>query len=67
MSHIATPSKLRGAALTTPLLDPDDPAEADDSIREYVRSRVWVTDSQRKRCTYVTRDEQPADALIRRF
>lgn len=22
--------------------------------------RVWVTPSDRKRCTYVTRDEQPA-------
>jgi hypothetical protein len=25
--------------------------------------RVWVTPSDRKRCTYVTRDEQPVAAI----
>jgi hypothetical protein len=25
--------------------------------------RVWVTPSDRKRCTYVTRDEQPVAAV----
>ena len=41
---------------------------SDDELRELVESppqldsqhRVWVTPSDRKRCTYVTRDEQPA-------
>lgn len=28
--------------------------------------RVWVTPSDRKRCTYVTRDEQPAVAVAGR-
>jgi hypothetical protein len=40
---------------------------SDDDLRELVGSppqldslhRVWVTPSDRKRCTYVTRDEQP--------
>jgi hypothetical protein len=40
---------------------------ADDELREHVESptqldsvhRVWVTPSERRRCTYVTRDEQP--------
>jgi hypothetical protein len=26
--------------------------------------RVWVTPDERKRCTYVTRDEQPVAASI---
>jgi hypothetical protein len=41
---------------------------SDDDLRELVepprqldsRHRVWVTPSDRRRCTYVTRDEQPA-------
>ena len=41
---------------------------ADDELRELVESRpqldslhrIWVTPSDRKRCTYVTREEQPA-------
>ena len=41
---------------------------SDDELRELMESppqlhslhRVWVTPSDRKRCTYVTRDEQPA-------
>jgi hypothetical protein len=40
---------------------------SDDELRELMESppqldslhRVWVTPSDRKRCTYVTRDEQP--------
>jgi hypothetical protein len=40
---------------------------ADDELRELMEARpqldslhrVWVTPSDRKRCTYVTRDEQP--------
>ena len=40
---------------------------ADDELRQLADSlpqldslhRVWVTPSDRKRCTYVTRDEQP--------
>jgi hypothetical protein len=40
---------------------------SEDELRELVESpsqldslhRVWVTPSDRKRCTYVTRDEQP--------
>ncbi|HET6663078.1 MAG TPA: hypothetical protein VFG94_02415 [Acidimicrobiales bacterium] len=40
---------------------------SDDDLREIVELppqldslyRVWVTPSDRKRCTYVTRDEQP--------
>ena len=42
---------------------------SDDELRELMESppqpqldslhRVWVTPSERKRCTYVTRDEQP--------
>jgi hypothetical protein len=39
----------------------------DDELREHVEPptqldsvhRVWVTPSERRRCTYVTRDEQP--------
>jgi hypothetical protein len=42
---------------------------ADEEILELVESppqldslhRVWVTPSDRRRCTYVTRDEQPVD------
>jgi hypothetical protein len=50
----------------------------DDELRELIESppqldslhRVWVTPSDRKRCTYVTRDEQPVadnhhDKLLR--
>jgi len=41
---------------------------SDDDLRELVESprqldslhRVWVTPSDRRRCTYVTRDEEPA-------
>ena len=41
---------------------------SDDDLRELVEPprqldslhRVWVTASDRRRCTYVTRDEQPA-------
>jgi hypothetical protein len=40
---------------------------SEDELRELMESppqldslhRVWVTASDRKRCTYVTRDEQP--------
>jgi hypothetical protein len=40
---------------------------SDNELRELMESppqldslhRVWVTPSDRKRCTYVTRDEQP--------
>jgi hypothetical protein len=45
----------------------EEHVEVEDSIRQYVRSRVWVSDEQRKRCTYVARDALPADAIIRRF
>jgi hypothetical protein len=41
---------------------------SDEELRELAESppqldslhRVWVTPTDRKRCTYVTRDEQPA-------
>jgi hypothetical protein len=44
----------------------DVTAVSDDELRELVDAlpqldslhRVWVTPSERKRCTYVTRDEQ---------
>jgi hypothetical protein len=49
---------------------PDVTDVADDESRELVESpppqldslhRVWVTPNDRRRCTYVTRDEQPVD------
>jgi hypothetical protein len=35
----------------------------DDSVELHDLWRVWVTPSDRKRCTYVTRDEQPLAAV----
>jgi hypothetical protein len=58
----------------TPLVSPDNidavtdvTDVSDDDLRELVEyppqldslHRVWVTASDRKRCTYVTRNEQP--------
>jgi hypothetical protein len=37
-----------------------DVSETDDRTELHDLWRVWVTPSERKRCTYVTRDEQPA-------
>jgi hypothetical protein len=37
-------------------------AETDDDLELHDLWRVWVTPSDRKRCTYVTRDEQPLAA-----
>ena len=39
---------------------------ADDSPELHDLWRVWVTPSDRKRCTYVTRDEQPVAATAGR-
>jgi hypothetical protein len=36
----------------------------DDSVELHDLWRVWVTPSDRKRCTYVTRDEQPLAAAV---
>lgn len=35
----------------------------DDNPELHDLWRVWVTPSERKRCTYVTRDEQPVAAV----
>jgi hypothetical protein len=46
----------------------DDRADLDDDLwRRYRRSRVWVTARNRKRSTYVTRDEAPTGAAVMRF
>jgi len=45
----------------------DGPAIDDDLWRRYRRSRVWVTARNRKRSTYVTRDEAPTGAAVMRF
>jgi hypothetical protein len=37
-------------------------AETDDDLELHDLWRVWVTPSDRKRCTYVMRDEQPLAA-----
>jgi hypothetical protein len=36
-----------------------EPTDSDERFRLHDLWRVWVTPSDRKRCTYVTRDEQP--------
>ncbi len=46
-------------------LMPDEPEIADnddDGFALHDLWRVWVTPSDRKRCTYVTRDERPLAA-----
>ena len=40
-----------------------DVTETDDITDIHDLWRVWVTPSDRKRCTYVTRDEQPVAAV----
>jgi hypothetical protein len=45
----------------------DGPAFDDDLWRRYRRSRVWMTARNRKRSTYVTRDEAPTGAAVMRF
>ena len=37
-------------------------ADTDDDLELHDPWRVWVTPSERKRCTYVTRDERPLAA-----
>lgn len=41
---------------------PDAIDEPDDSLELHDLWRGWVTPSERKRCTYVTRDERPLAA-----
>lgn len=41
-------------------------ADTDDDLELHDLWRVWVTPSERKRCTYVTRDEQPLAAAAGR-
>jgi hypothetical protein len=46
----------------------DDGMALDDDLwRRYRQSRVWVTARNRKRSTYVTRDEHPTGAAVMRF
>jgi hypothetical protein len=45
----------------------DGPVLDDDLWRRYRRSRVWMTARNRKRSTYVTRDEAPTGAAVMRF
>jgi hypothetical protein len=46
----------------------DDGVELDEDLwRRYRQSRVWVTARNRKRSTYVTRDEAPTGAAVMRF
>ena len=40
----------------------DDHGDLDDSLDLHELWRGWVTASERKRCTYVTRDERPLAA-----
>jgi hypothetical protein len=46
----------------------DEGVELDDDLwHRYRQSRVWVTARNRKRSTYVTRDEAPTGAAVMRF
>jgi len=45
----------------------DGPGADDDLWRRYRESRVWVSARNRKRSTYVTRDEHPTGAAVMRF
>ena len=45
----------------------DGPAIEDDLWRRYRQSRVWMSARNRKRSTYVTRDEAPTGAAVMRF
>jgi hypothetical protein len=56
---LVIPGSIRAVTDVTEVSDDDlrelvEPAPPLDSLH-----RVWVTPSDRKRCTYVTRDEQP--------
>jgi hypothetical protein len=53
MPSQAEPDPVRVHALTPSADDTDEGPEVDDYIRQYVRSCVWVSDAQRKRCTYL--------------
>ena len=55
MPSLTEPGPVRVHALTPSAADDTDegPAEVDDYIRQYVRSCVWMSDAQRKRCTYL--------------
>ena len=63
-------AKIRATGFT-PASDgegPDDGVHLDDDLwRRYRKSRVWVTARNRKRSTYVTRDEAPTGAAVMRF
>jgi hypothetical protein len=69
MPSMTAPSPIRVSALTPSADGPDDetPAEVDDYIRDYVRSCVWVSDAQRKRCTYLPADHVAGGALVPRL
>ena len=68
MPSLNSPGPVRLAALTPPAHDADDdgPAEVDDYIRQYVRSCVWVSDTQRKRCTYLPAADAAGSELVPR-
>jgi hypothetical protein len=66
----AASTKIRATGFT-PASDgdpADDGVELDEDLwRRYRQSRVWVTARNRKRSTYVTRDEAPTGAAVMRF
>jgi hypothetical protein len=68
MPALNSPGPVRLAALTSTThgADDDGPAEVDDYIREYVRSCVWVSDAQRKRCTYLPAAHVAGSELVPR-
>jgi hypothetical protein len=69
MASRATSGPVRLAALTPSADDPADegPAQVDDYIRQYVRSCVWVSDAQRKRCTYLPAAHAAGGELVPRI
>jgi hypothetical protein len=66
----AAPTKIRATGFT-PAADgdlTDDGVEREDDLwHRYRQARVWVTARNRKRSTYVTRDEAPTGAAVMRF
>ncbi|HEY7070741.1 MAG TPA: hypothetical protein VH479_11540 [Acidimicrobiales bacterium] len=66
----AAPTKIRATGFT-PSNDgdlADDGVEREDDLwHRYRQARVWVTARNRKRSTYVTRDEAPTGAAVMRF
>jgi hypothetical protein len=53
MPSLTAPGRTRVSALTPASEDAEGELPADDYIRQYVRSCVWMSDTQRKRCTYL--------------